>query len=60
MEKLKTFREKKHWTQEELSEKSGVSRVTISMLESGKQTTVKSTTIVKLADALGRPPKDFF
>lgn len=60
MEKLRTFREECHLTQEELSEKSGISRVTISMLENGKQTAVKSTTIVKLADALKRKPKDFF
>lgn len=50
---LKQLREERGLTQEELAEKSGVSRVTISMLEVGKQKVTKSTTLVSLADALG-------
>ena len=52
MEKLKQLRAERGMTQEELAEKSGVSRVTISMLEAGKQRVTKSTTLVSLADAL--------
>lgn len=51
--KLRSTREKKGMTQEELSEKSGVSRATISALENGKSTCVKTSTLTKLADAVG-------
>ena len=50
--KIKEARRAKKMTQEELAEKSGVSRATISGLENG---TVKSTTITtlqKIASAL--------
>lgn len=47
-------------TQEELAAKSGVSRVTISMLESGAQDDVKASTLAKLADALDEPMESFF
>ena len=49
---LKEIREKRGLTQEELAEKSGVSRVTISLIESGKSDCVKTQTLAKLADAL--------
>ena len=49
---LKALREKRQMTQDELSEKSGVSRVTISKLESGAQNVTTNTTIIKLARAL--------
>lgn len=52
MEKLKDLRESKGLTQEALANKSGISRTTIAMLECGKQTVAKSTTLVALADAL--------
>ena len=48
---LKALREKRQMTQDELSEKSGVSRVTISKLESGAQNVTTNTTIIKLARA---------
>ena len=57
MENLKRYRELKKMSQEELAEKSGISRVTISLLETGKQTIAKSNTIVQLADALGVEPQ---
>ena len=57
MENLKHYREIKNMSQEELAEKAGISRVTISLLETGKQTIAKSNTIVRLADALGIEPQ---
>lgn len=51
--RLKEIRKKHGMTQEELASKSGVSRVTISLIESGKSNSVKTWTIAKLADALG-------
>lgn len=41
-------------TQADLSEKSGVSRVTINKLETGKATGVNFTTMVKIASVLGK------
>ena len=57
MQKLKDIRLKKGFTQEQLAKKSGVSRITISRLESGAQTVIKSSTIIKLADALKVNPQ---
>lgn len=51
--RLREAREKKGWTQEELSERSLVSRATISALENEKSACVKTDTLTKLADALG-------
>ena len=52
MENLKVLRQERQMTQDELAEKSGVSRVTIAKLESGAQEVTTSTTIIKLARAL--------
>lgn len=57
MEELKKCRIKAGLTQEQLAEKSGVSRITIAKLESGAQTITKSSTIIKLADALQVNPQ---
>ena len=57
---LRHFREEKGWTQDELSEKSGVSRVTISGIESGRTTVAKTDTLAKIADALGKSISDIF
>lgn len=57
---LRQFREEKGWTQDELSAKSGVSRVTISGIESGRTTVAKTDTLVKIADALGESVTDIF
>ena len=57
MQGLKAARIVAGLTQEQLAQKSGVSRVTIAMLESGKQTLAKSSTIIKLADALKVEPQ---
>ena len=59
--KLQKIREEKGWTQEKLAEESGVSRVTISGIESGKVQVVKTDTLAKIADALGMTiPAVFF
>lgn len=50
--KIKELREAKKMTQEELSEKSGVSRGTISALENGTERSTMSKTLVKIARAL--------
>ena len=49
---VKMFREKKGWTQSELSERSGVGRITISRMESGVLEETSAGTLVKLARAL--------
>ena len=51
-DKSKELREAMKMTQEELAEKSGVSRGTISALENGIDRTTTSKTLVKLAQAL--------
>ena len=50
--KIKEMREAQGMTQEELSDKSGVSRVTISGLENGTERNTTSKTLVKIARAL--------
>ena len=51
--KIREYRESVGMTQEELSEKSGVSRGTISALENGTARATMTTTLIKLAEALG-------
>lgn len=51
--RLKECREEKHMTQAKLAEKSGVSRVAISLIETGSIRNVSSMTLLKLANALG-------
>lgn len=51
--KIREIRIEKGMTQEELAERSGVSRVSISLIENGKITNVSSNTLRALADALG-------
>lgn len=51
--KIKEFREKIKMSQEELSEKSGVCRTTISALENGTSRATSTKTLLKLAQALG-------
>lgn len=47
-------------SQEELSEKSGVSRATISSIENNNCVDVKSSTLIALADALNCRVSDIF
>lgn len=58
--KIKEIRENLGWTQEELAERSGVARVTISLIESGRTKNVMSGTIKAIANALGVPVNAFF
>lgn len=58
--KLKEFRKKKGLTQDELSEKSGVSRTIISFLENGRTDCTMTSTLTKLADALGEKVTTIF
>ena len=50
--RLKEIREEKGMTQEQLENKSGISRQTISAIENGKTNNVMSGTLTALADAL--------
>lgn len=50
--KIKELREEKRMTQEELSEKSGVSRSIISKLEQEKPVNMLTDTLSKIANAL--------
>lgn len=58
--RLRQAREELGMTQEELAKKSGISRATISMLENGRSSCVKTATLVKLADTLGKRVSDLF
>lgn len=51
--KLKEIRKEKGLTQVQLATNSGVSRMTIIGLESGRATVTKTNTLLKLAEALG-------
>lgn len=50
--KIKEFRERLKMTQDDLAEKSGLSRSYICDLENGKRMVVKSTTMESIAKAL--------
>ena len=58
--KIKEYREKEDMTQEELSEKSGISRTTISNLENGKLESTTNTIMLKIAEALNCKIQDIF
>lgn len=58
--KIREARIENGMTQEELAEKSGVSRATISKLEQGELPSTKVDTLVRLAEALGRTVGDIF
>lgn len=47
-------------TQAELANKSGISRATVSDIENGKKVSIKTETLMRLAEALGIKVKDFF
>ena len=51
--KIKELREKAGLTQEQLAEKSGVSRTTIAILETKNDHTTTTKTLLKIANALG-------
>lgn len=58
--KIREMRERKSMTQLELSEKSGVSRTTISNLENGSENVTTTKTLSKLATALGVKVEELF
>ena len=57
MQELKKYRVEAGLTQEQLAEKSGISRVTIANIERGNVAFIKSSTVIKLADALKVNPQ---
>lgn len=50
--KLYETRKAKGYSQAELAKRAGITRVTVSNIETGKVKVVKSETLMKLADAL--------
>lgn len=58
--KIKEIRKEKNMTQEQLAEKSKVSRAIISDLETGKRTVTSTKTLMKIAEALGCSVADIF
>ena len=58
--KVKEYREKDKMTQNELAEKSGVSRNTISAIETGSNTNVTYEVMDKIAKALNRKTTTVF
>lgn len=60
MNKIREFREKQNMTQQELSEKSGISRAYISQLENNDSLIVKSSTMLAIASALKKPVGSIF
>lgn len=58
--KVKEYREKEKLTQDELAEKSGVSRNTISALETGANTNVTYEIMDKIAKALNKKASIIF
>ena len=55
--KLRSVRERLFVTQEELAERTGMSRATISRIESGQQRP-RISSVRRLATALGVPPEE--
>jgi transcriptional regulator with XRE-family HTH domain len=58
VDRLKELRVEKMLSQQELAEKSGVARDTISKLERGASKSARYSTIHKLAAALGVPYRE--
>lgn len=60
LKNLKLIRVSKDMTQEELAQKSGVSRATICTLETSDEANTKTKTLERLAEALDCSVRDFF
>lgn len=58
--RLKAIREEKGISQEELSEKTGLSRTTISKIENNEEAVVSTKTIAKLAEVFDVAPSEIF
>lgn len=57
---LKVYRTARGLTQTELSEKSGVSRATISKIENNEEVVLTTHTIAKISEALQMDPSEIF
>lgn len=57
---IKTIREKMGMSQEELAAKAGISRVTLSFLETGTAEAASTKTLLKIATALDTPIEEVF
>lgn len=58
--RLKEIRTERGMSQEELSEKSGLSRATISKIENNEEVSVTTKTIAKLSEVLEVNPSEIF
>lgn len=58
--KIKQYREFAKMTQEDLANKSGVSRYLISKLENGEDVNITKKTMISIAKALGKTVTDIF
>lgn len=58
--RLKAFREERGMSQEELSEKTGLSRTTISKIENNEEAVVSTKTIAKIAEVFNVAPSEIF
>lgn len=58
--KVKEFRENMHMTQSELATRSGISRTTISLIETHKLDNIESKTMLAIAIALNCDIGDIF
>lgn len=58
--RIRECREEQQMSQQKLAEQSGVSRATISGLESGTVTVTTTDTLLKIAAALGKKVSDIF
>lgn len=58
--RLREVRKKSGISQEELSKRTGLSRTTLSKIESNEEAVVTTETIVKLAEAFDVKPSDIF
>lgn len=58
--RLKAFREAHGMSQEELSEKTGLSRTTISKIENNEEVNVNTKTIAKIAEVFNVAPSEIF
>lgn len=58
--RIKSLREDKNMTQEELAKISGVSRTVLSQLENGSRPVVTSETMLKISRGLEKPLEEIF
>jgi len=57
---IRECRREKNMSQQQLAEKSGISRAIISGLECGSITVTTTDTLIKIASALGKKVSDIF